>query len=179
LINTIEEGFPINEKKVRVNEQIQISPLRLIDEAGKQVGIVPIEEALRLADQAHLDLVEVSPTAKPPVCRIMDYGKFKYEISKKVRTARKHRHVIHVKEIKLRSEISEHDFNFKMKHAEEFLQRGDKVKFTLVFRGREALHRDIGEGVLKKVTQALEEKAVIESSIRSEGRNLMMIVAPK
>jgi translation initiation factor IF-3 len=179
LINIIKEGFPINEKKVRVNEQIQISPIRLIDEEGKQVGIVPIEEALRLADQAHLDLVEVSPTAKPPVCRIMDYGKFKYEISKKVRTARKHRHVIHVKEIKLRSEISEHDFNFKMKHAEEFLARGDKVKFTLVFRGREALHRDIGESILKKVTQALEEKATIESSIRSEGRNLMMIMAPK
>jgi translation initiation factor IF-3 len=151
----------------------------LIDEEGKQVGIVPIEEALRLAEQAHLDLVEVSPTAKPPVCRIMDYGKFKYEISKKVRVARKHRHVIHVKEIKLRSEISEHDFNFKMKHAEEFLSRGDKVKFTLVFRGREALHRDIGENILKKVTQALEEKAIIESSIRNEGRNLMMIVAPK
>lgn len=151
----------------------------MIDEEGKQVGIIPIEEALRLAEQAHLDLVEVSPTAKPPVCRIMDYGKFKYEISKKVRTARKHRHVIHVKEIKLRSEISDHDFEFKMKHAEEFFQRGDKVKFTLVFRGREALHRDIGEAVLKRVTKALEDKAVIESGIRAEGRNLMLIMAPK
>jgi translation initiation factor IF-3 len=151
----------------------------LIDEEGKQVGVVPVEEALRLSALAHLDLVEVSPTAKPPVCRIMDYGKFKYEMSKKVRTARKHRHVIHVKEIKMRSEISDHDFNFKMKHAEEFLQRGDKVKFTLVFRGREALHRDIGEAVLKRVTQSLEDKATIESGIRSEGRNLMMIVAPK
>ncbi|MFA6471709.1 MAG: translation initiation factor IF-3 [Candidatus Latescibacterota bacterium] len=169
----------MNEKKVRVNEQIQVSPIRLIDEEGKQVGVIPIEEALRLAENAHLDLVEVSPTAKPPVCRIMDYGKFKYEISKKVRTARKHRHVIHVKEIKLRSEISDHDFEFKMKHAEEFFQRGDKVKFTLVFRGREALHRDIGEEVLKRVTQALEDKAAVESGIRSEGRNLMLIMAPK
>lgn len=151
----------------------------MIDEEGKQVGVIPIEEALRLAENAHLDLVEVSPTAKPPVCRIMDYGKFKYEISKKVRTARKHRHVIHVKEIKLRSEISDHDFEFKMKHAEEFFQRGDKVKFTLVFRGREALHRDIGEEVLKRVTQALEDKAAVESGIRSEGRNLMLIMAPK
>ena len=151
----------------------------MIDEEGKQVGVIPIEEALRLAENAHLDLVEVSPTAKPPVCRIMDYGKFKYEISKKVRTARKHRHVIHVKEIKLRSEISDHDFEFKMKHAEEFFQRGDKVKFTLVFRGREALHRDIGEEVLKRVTQVLEDKAAVESGIRSEGRNLMLIMAPK
>ena len=167
------------QKRYRVNQFIRVPQVRLIDENGQNFGVVTMEAALAMAEERGLDLVEVSPTAKPPVCRIMDYGKFKYEISKKVRTARKHRHVIHVKEIKLRSEISEHDFNFKMKHAEEFLQRGDKVKFTLVFRGREALHRDIGEGVLKKVTQALEEKAVIESSIRSEGRNLMMIVAPK
>jgi translation initiation factor IF-3 len=151
----------------------------LIDAEGKQVGIVPVDEALRAAEAAHLDLVEVSPTAKPPVCRIMDYGKFKYELAKKERVAKKNRHVIHVKEIKMRSEISDHDFDFKMRHALEFLDRGDKVKFTLVFRGREALHRDKGEAVLKRAVQFLADKAVVESDVRSEGRNLIMILAAK
>ena len=109
----------------------------------------------------------------------MDYGKFKYEISKKERTAKKNRHVIHVKEIKMRSEISEHDFDFKLKHAIEFLEKGDKVKFTLVFRGREVLHKDIGEAVLKRVAQSLDERASVEAPIRSEGRNLTMVMAPK
>lgn len=167
------------ERKVRVNEQIQISPVRLIDSEGRQVGVVPVEEALRAAEEAKLDLVEVSPTAKPPVCRIMDYGKYKYEMAKKERVAKKNRHIIHVKEIKLRTEISDHDFDFKMRHAVEFIDRGDKVKFTLVFRGREALHRDKGEAVLKRAVQFLENKVVVESDIRSEGRNLIMIIAPK
>lgn len=153
--------------------------MRLIDAEGKQIGVVPVEEALRAAEAAHLDLVEVSPTAKPPVCRVMDYGKFKYELAKKERTAKKNRHVIHVKEIKMRSEISEHDFDFKIRHANEFLDRGDKVKFTLVFRGREILHRDMGESVLKRVALTLEDRAVVESDVRSEGRNLIMIMAPK
>lgn len=174
-----EEGSPISDKKVRVNEQIQISPVRLIDAEGKQVGVIPVDEALRAAEAANLDLVEVSPTAKPPVCRIMDYGKFKYEISKKERVAKKNRHVIHVKEIKMRSEISEHDFNFKMKHAIEFMEKGDKVKFTLVFRGREVLHKDIGEAVLKRAAQFLEDRALIEADVRPEGRNLMMVMAPR
>jgi translation initiation factor IF-3 len=170
---------PIIEKRIRINEQIQVSPIRLIDSEGKQVGIVPVNEALRAAEEVHLDLVEVSPTAKPPVCRIMDYGKFRYELAKKERQARKNRHVTHVKEIKLRSEISEHDFSFKMNHAIEFLERGDKVKFTLVFRGRESLHRDMGEAVLKRAVQFLDTRAVVESDVRSEGRNLIMIIAPK
>ena len=143
------------------------------------MGIVPIEAAQRAAEEAKLDLVEVSPTAKPPVCRIMDYGKFKYELAKKERQSKKNRHIIHVKEIKLRSEISEHDFDFKMRHAVEFLDRGDKVKFTLVFRGREALHRDKGEAVLKKAFHLLEDRTTVESDVRSEGRNLIMILAPK
>jgi translation initiation factor IF-3 len=153
--------------------------VRLIDADGKQVGIVPVDEAQRAAEAANLDLVEVSPTAKPPVCRIMDYGKFKYELAKKERIAKKNRHVIHVKEIKMRSEISDHDFNFKMRHAVEFLENGDKVKFTLVFRGREVLHKDLGEAVLKRVALSLDGKAVMEADVRAEGRNLMMIMAPK
>ena len=140
---------------------------------------MPVQEALKYAAEAELDLVEVSPTAKPPVCRVLDYGKYKYELSKKARVAKKHRHVVHIKEIKMRSEISEHDFDFKVKHAIEFFSRGDKVKFTLVFRGREALHKDIGEQVLKRVKEVLNDTAVVESDIRNEGRNLIMIMASK
>jgi len=153
--------------------------VRLIDHEGTQVGIVPNQEAMRYAEEVGLDLVEVSPTAKPPVCRVMDYGKYKYEISKKARIARKNRHIVHVKEIKMRSEISEHDFDFKIKHAIEFLQRGDKVKFTLVFRGREALHKDIGRAVLERAKSVLADKAAVESDIRNEGRNMTMIVGSK
>ena len=131
------------------------------------------------AEEVGLDLVEVSPTAKPPVCRVMNYGKYKYEMSRKIRLARKSRHVVHVKEIKMRSEISVHDFNFKVKHATDFLQRGDKVKFTLVFRGRESLHKNLGRDVLDRVKQEIAEHGVIERDVRDEGRNLTMIVAPK
>jgi len=131
------------------------------------------------AEKAGLDLVEVSPTAKPPVCRVMDYGKFKYELAKKARHARKGRHVVQIKEIKMRSEISEHDFDFKMKHAIEFLHRGDKVKFTLVFRGRESLHKELGYGVLDRVKQQIVAHGVIERDIRDEGRNLTIITTPK
>jgi len=131
------------------------------------------------AEKAGLDLVEVSPTAKPPVCRVMDYGKFKYELAKKARHARKGRHVVQIKEIKMRSEISDHDFDFKMKHAIEFLQRGDKVKFTLVFRGRESLHKELGYNVLDRVKQQIVAYGVIERDIRDEGRNLTIITTPK
>ena len=153
--------------------------MRLVDEDGNQVGIVPIEEALKVANDVELDLVEVSPNAKPPVCRIMNYGKYKYEISQKAKKARKNRNIIRVKEIKMRSEISDHDFSFKIKHAEEFLKRGDKVKFTLVFRGREILHKKIGENVLNRVTETLQDIAVIESRVRTDGNNLTMIMVSK
>jgi len=153
--------------------------VRLVDEDGEQVGIVPIEDALKVANDAELDLVEVSPNAKPPVCRIMNYGKYKYEISQKAKKARKNRNIIRVKEIKMRSEISDHDFNFKIKHAVEFMKRGDKVKFTLVFRGREILHKEIGENVLNRVIETLQDIAVIESPVRSDGNNLTMIMVSK
>ena len=134
---------------------------------------------MKYADEEGLDLVEVSPTAKPPVCRVLNYGKYKYELSKKERLARKSRHIVHVKEIKMRSEISDHDFNFKVKHAIEFFHKKDKVKFTLVFRGRESLHKDIGKAVLMRVKEVTAEYAQVESDIRNEGRNLTMILAPK
>jgi len=162
-----------------VNEQIKVSPVRLIDQDGKQIGIVSNKAAKDQANEAGLDLVEVSPNADPPVCRIMDYGKYRYEITKRAKMARKKRHVIHIKEIKMRPEISAHDFDFKVKHAMEFFSRGDKVKFTLVFRGREILHKDHGRAVLLKVVDALKEEAVIETDIHSEGRNISMLLAPR
>jgi len=164
---------------VRINDQITASPVRLIDVDGEQLGILTINDAVQFAEKKRLDLVEVSPDTDPPVCRIMDYGKYKYEISKRAKDARKKRHIIHIKEIKMRSEISDHDFNFKIRHAIEFLKRGDKVKFTLVFRGREILHKDHGESVLKRVIENLKDFAVVESEIRSEGRNITMVISSK
>jgi len=164
---------------VRVNEQINISPVRLIDEGGNQLGIIPLIEAQRQADEAGLDLVEVSPNTKPPVCRIMDYGKYRYEITQRDKIARKKRHVIRIKEVKMRPEISKHDFDFKIKHAVEFINHGDKVKFTLVFRGRQVLHKDHGKAVLQRVIESLRDIAVVETDIHHEGRNLSMLMARK
>lgn len=164
---------------MRVNEQIRISPVRLIDDEGAQIGIVTIEAALSQAEQAGLDLVEVSPNTEPPVCRIMDYGKYRYEITKRAKVAKKNRHVVHIKEIKMRPEISEHDFEFKIKHARDFFDHGDKVKFTLVFRGREILHKDHGKDVLSRAVETLNDVAVVETDIHSEGRNLSMLMTPK
>ena len=164
---------------MKVNEQITVSPVRLIDDEGNQLGIASVDEAQKQANEAGLDLVEVSPSAKPPVCRIMDYGKYRYELTKRDKLARKKRHVIHIKEIKMRPEISEHDFNFKVNHAVEFINRGDKVKFTLVFRGRQILHKDHGKAVLQRVIEALKDNAVVETEIHNEGRNLSMLISRK
>lgn len=153
--------------------------MRLIDDNGNQIGVISIGEAQSQADIAGLDLVEVSPSAKPPVCRIMDYGKYRYELTKRAKVARKKRHIIHVKEVKMRPEISIHDFNFKINHAIEFIKRGDKVKFTLVFRGRQILHKDHGEAVLRRVVETLKDIAVVETDIHNEGRNLSMLISKK
>ncbi len=174
-----KEESLINLAKIRINEQINDSPVRLIDVNGNQLGVVPVEEAQEEAVKSGLDLVEVSPDTKPPVCRIMNFGKYKYEISQKAKKARKNRTIVHIKEIKMRSEISEHDFNFKIRHAEQFLKRGNKVKFTLVFRGREILHKEIGEKVLNRIIELLKDIAVIESPIRNDGNNLSMIIVSK
>ncbi|MFC1692445.1 translation initiation factor IF-3 [Candidatus Latescibacterota bacterium] len=164
---------------MRVNEQIRTAEVRLIDKDGNQIGIVPIEEAMNHAGDAGFDLVEVSPNTAPPVCRIMDYGKYRYEITKRAKLTRKNRHIIHVKEIKMRCEISDHDFNFKINHAKEFFKRKDKVKFTIVFRGREILHKDHGKALLDRIIETLQDIAAIESEIRSEGRNLTMTMTAK
>ena len=162
----------------RVNDRIRISPIRLIDEEGKQLGIVATDEARALATERGLDLVEVAPGARPPVCRLMDFGKYKYAQARKAREAKKKQHIINVKEVKLRPKIETHDIDFKMRHARRFISHGDKVKFTLMFRGREVTHPDRGRRVLEMVKRKLEDIAVVESDISHEGRTMTMLMGP-
>ena len=165
--------------EVRVNERIRVPQVRLIGEDGSQVGVLATREALQMAQARGLDLVEVSPTARPPVCRIMDYGKFKYEQSRKARKARHHQHQMQLKEIKLRPKIDDHDYNFKLKHARTFLEERDKVKFTVMFRGREMAHQDLGYKLIQQVIAELSDIALVEAAPRSEGRTLTTVLMPK
>ncbi len=146
---------------------------------GTQLGILPTEQALQQAYAQNLDLVEVAPEARPPVCRIMDYGKFRYEQSKKAREAKKKQTVIELKEIKLRPKTEEHDFQFKAKHAERFLKEGNKAKITMMFRGREMIRMDRGKALLERFVEALKEVGVVEQAPKVEGRNMSLILAPK
>jgi translation initiation factor IF-3 len=166
-------------KDVRINDQIRISPVRLIDSDGSQIGVVPLEEAQKLARERVLDLVEVAPTARPPVCRIMDYGKFKYRENKKAKEAKKKQHVIQMKEMKLRSKIDEHDLDFKLRHVRKFLEKHNKVKLTMVFRGREVVHKELGEKVLTRIYKEVEDLAIQEGPVKMEGRNMISILSPK
>ncbi len=163
---------------VNINEKIRAREVRLISDDGRQLGIVPTTEALRLAKEQELDLVEVSPTATPPVCKIMDYGKFKYQIAKKAHDAKKKQAVIHIKEMKLGLKIEEHDLMFKLKHLRGFLQEGNKVKIIIMFKGREVLHIDMGEKLAQKIIENLKDVGQIEQKSRFDGRNIVMIVAP-
>ncbi len=153
--------------------------MRLIDAEGGQLGIVSIEEARAAAEASGLDLVEVAPTARPPVVRIMDYGKYKYEQARKAREAKKKQHHVRVKEIKLRPKIEEHDFNFKLGHARRFLEEGNKVKLTMMFRGREMTHTELGAEVLERFAEMLGDVGQRESQPKLEGRNMSMLIAPK
>jgi translation initiation factor IF-3 len=162
-----------------VNREINVRTVRLIDEKGDMVGVVPVRDALLAAEEAGLDLVEVSPNADPPVCKILDYGKYKYELQKKANEARKKQKVIEVKEIKLRPNIDDNDYDVKMRSARRFLDEGDKVKVTMRFRGREMAHQDLGMNVLVKVRDELQELAKVEQMPRLEGRQMIMVLAPK
>ncbi|HEY0779997.1 MAG TPA: translation initiation factor IF-3 [Gemmatirosa sp.] len=166
-------------KRVRVNRQIRISPIRVIAADGSQLGILEVEAALRIAEEQSLDLVEVAPLARPPVARIMDYGKFKFEQAKQARTAKKKQHVIQLKEVKFRPGIDEHDFETKTRHARRFLEEGNKVKVTLMFRGRQITHPELGRAVVTRVAQELADLAKIESDARLEGKAMTMILTPK
>ena len=151
----------------------------MIGANSEQLGIISLQEALALAESQQLDLVEVSPTAVPPVCRIMDYGKFKYQQSKKLQEAKKKQVQVQVKEVKLRPKTDEHDILFKIKHVRRFLEEGNKAKITVVFRGREITHMNIGQNVLDRFMDDLKDVAVIEARPRMEGRSMFVIVAPK
>lgn len=168
-----------DKQRVRVNTQIRISPVRLIDQDGEQVGVVPVEEALSAARARGLDLVEVAPMARPPVVKIMDYGKYRFEQAKAARAARKKQHTIQVKEVKYRPGISEHDFEFKTRHARAFLEEGNKVKLTMMFRGRQITHPELGQEVLDRVYEVVKDVAKIETASKLEGRNMTMVLAPR
>lgn len=169
----------MNIHRARVNHQIRAREIRVIDEDGKQLGIMSPDEARPIAEAKGLDLVEIAPTARPPVCRIMDYGKYLYEQSKKAHEAKKHQKIIVVKEVKFRPKIDDHDFAFKKKHAERFLKAHNKVKATVMFRGREITHPEIGEQILRRLYDELAELAEIERAPVMEGRTMTMILAPK
>jgi translation initiation factor IF-3 len=162
---------------VRVNERIRVREIRVIDDAGQQLGIMPPPQALVIARQKGLDLVEISPTAVPPVCRIMDYGKYQYQEQKRAREAKKHQRIIEVKEIKFRPKVDEHDYQFKKKHIERFLADGDKVKATIFFRGREMAHPEIGRRILERLIGELGDAATVESMPRQEGNQMHTILA--
>lgn len=169
----------IQKQRVRINEQIKVPEIRLIGPDGQQVGVMPVKEALARAAEANLDLVEVAPQANPPVCRIMDYGKYKYQQSKKQQEARRRQTIIQVKEVKVRPKIETHDMDFKMRNARRFLSEGDKVKISVIFRGREIAHTDRGFRLLARISEMLADIANVEQHPKLEGRNLSMIVSPK
>ena len=158
---------------------IRIPEIRVIDEDGEQLGVMATDKARAIADEKGLDLVEIAPNVRPPVCKIMDYGKYKYEQSKKARETKKKQHVTHLKEIKIRPKIEEHDLAFKMKNAEKFLEHRDKVKFTVVFRGREMEHLERGYNMLKKIEEKFSEIAHVEKEPVRQGRMISMIMGPR
>jgi translation initiation factor IF-3 len=162
-----------------VNRQIRISPVRVIAPDGSQLGILEVDAALARAQEEGLDLVEVAPMARPPVVRIMDYGKFKFEQAKQARLAKKKQHVILLKEVKYRPGIDDHDFQTKTRHARRFLEEGNKVKVTMMFRGRQVAHPELGKEVLDRVASELADLGKIETDAKLEGKNMTMILAPK
>ncbi len=168
-----------NNKGLRINGQIRVREIRLVDENGGQRGIIPTLTALKLAEQAGLDLVEVAPQANPPVCKILDYGKYRFEMDKKLRDSRKKQKLQVMKEIRMQPKIDDHDLDFKSKHIKEFLAGGDKVKVTVRFRGRELAHTDLGLDVLNSVLARLEDGFTVEKQPSMEGRFMSMTLSPK
>ena len=162
----------------RINDRIRVPEVRLVGAEGEQIGIVPIGEALRMAQEADLDLVEVAPDARPPVCKLMDYGKFKYESAQKAREARRNQVLTVIKEMKLRPKIDSHDYETKKGHVVRFLKAGDKVKVTIMFRGREQSRPELGYRLLQRLANDVAELGVIESAPKQDGRNMIMVLAP-
>jgi translation initiation factor IF-3 len=169
----------IKFNKTRINEKIRGLEIRVIDGDGNHIGTMPTKEALKLSREEGLDLVEVSPDTNPPVCKIMDYGKYKYQLSKKAHDAKKHQRVIHVKEVKMRPGTEEHDYQFKLKNVMKFLKSGDKVKMTVIFKGREAVHKHLGLKVLERIENDTHELSIVEQSPKVEGRRMTMMLSPR
>lgn len=169
----------IPEPRTRINERIRAREIRVIDEQGEQLGILPPQEALALARQRNLDLVEVSPNSQPPVCRIMDYGKYQYQMEKKARESRKNQKNIVIKEVKFRPNTDEHDYEFKKNNVIRFIGEGDKVKATVMFRGREITHKERGFSLLNRLMDEVTEQVVVEMRPRMEGNTLTAILSPK
>lgn len=166
-------------KRVRRNDEIDASEVRVIDQDGEQAGVMSLREALVIAKEQSLDLVEVSPMAKPPVCRIMDFGKYLFELNKKAQTAKRKQKQVHIKEIKFRPGTDEGDYKIKLRKLTEFLEIGDKTKVTLRFRGREMAHQDLGAKLLARVRDDLQEIGVVEQMPQMEGRQMIMVISPK
>jgi translation initiation factor IF-3 len=169
---------PPERDTTRINERIRVPEVRLIDDQGQQIGVMKTPDALTFAQERDLDLVEVAPEARPPVCRVLDYSKYKYEQAQKVKQARKHQQQITVREIKFRPKIAEHDYDTKKHHVERFLRHKDKVKVTIMFRGREVTHPERGTAILDRLAEELSELGVVEQRPMQEGRNMTMMMAP-
>ncbi|MGB0718935.1 MAG: translation initiation factor IF-3 [Bdellovibrionales bacterium] len=168
---------PRKDNGPRINENIRVPEVRLVDADGEMQGVMSVADALKLAEEAGLDLVEVSPNASPPVCKILDYGKYKYEQQKKASEARKKQKVVDVKEVKIRPGIEEHDYQVKMRNARRFLEGGDKVKVTMRFRGREMAHQNIGMDVLKRMQDELSDVGKVDLAPKLEGRQMIMVMS--
>lgn len=171
-------GPSFNKDEHRINERIRVPNVRLIDEKGNQVGVVPTAEALKMARERGLDLMEVASTASPPVCKICDYGKFKYEKKKKEHEAKKKQVVVKVKEIQLRPNTDQHDFDYKVRNVREFLEEGDKAKITIMFRGREVAHADGSFQTMRDIVEKCYDVGMVEAPAKMEGKKLIMILAP-
>ena len=173
------EVLPISNKELQINEQIRDKELRVVDSDGTQLGILPIRQAMDLADQRNLDLVKIAPQAKPPVCKIIDYGKFRFEQSKREKEQRKNQRIVEIKEVRLSLNIDTHDFETKKNHAVRFISEGNKVKASIRFRGREMGHPELGQEIMKRFADAMSEVANVEKPAKLEGRTMLMFLAPK
>jgi translation initiation factor IF-3 len=177
-LNKKIRGWFLISKDLRINEEIRAREVRLVGEDGEQLGIMQGRDALRISVEKSLDLVEIAPMAKPPVCKLMDYGKYKYEQAKRDKEARKHHNTMEIKEVKLRPNIEDHDFETKARNAIRFLNDGDKVKVTIMFRGREITHPDLGKVLCVRLAQFCKEAGTVEREAKLEGRNMIMILTP-
>ena len=179
MYRTIGGVSAISRETLRINEEIRIREVRVTGANGEQLGIMLTRDALKLAEDQHLDLVEVAPKARPPVCKIMDFGKYRYEQQKREKEARKKQKVVTIKEVKLRPNIEQHDFDVKLKSAQRFIEEGNKVKVTVMFRGRELSHPELGTVILNKMSEALGDSVNVERTAKLEGKNMTMILSPK